>query len=81
MTKTPLFYQGATKRLNLQLARSYEYAARHFSGSNLYLDEMQKNVRYAEQVAAQRDTSMLRRRPPRTLVPGTEPYPKTLISF
>ncbi len=62
VTRTPLFYQGATKRLNLQLARSYEYAARHFSGSNLYLDEMQKNVRYAEQVAAQRDTSTRRTR-------------------
>ena len=42
--KTPGFYQGALKRLDLQLARAYEYAATHFGGQNLYLDEMQKNV-------------------------------------
>ncbi|MGQ0654175.1 MAG: hypothetical protein ACT4P4_18240 [Betaproteobacteria bacterium] len=72
--KTPLFYQGASKRLNLQLARSYEYAASHFGGANPYLDEMRKNVRYAEQPGA-----LLRRVPPRTLRPEVEPYPRTLL--
>jgi hypothetical protein len=72
--KTPLFYQGALKRLNLQLARSYEYAAIHFGGSNPYLDEMRKNVRYAEQAGA-----VLRRLPPSTLRPEVEPYPRTLL--
>ena len=28
--KTPMFYQGATKRLDLQLARAYEYDSKHF---------------------------------------------------
>jgi len=48
--KTPGFYMNAAKRLDLQLARAYEYAERHFNGQNLYLEEMQKNVRYAQAV-------------------------------
>ena len=76
--KTPGFYHNATKRLDLQLARAYEYAARHFGGQNLYMQEMQKNVRYA-QLMAQRDaTAGLRRQPPSTLLPGVEPYPREL---
>lgn len=79
--KTPAFYQGAAKRLNLQLARSYEYASRHFGGRNLYLEEMQKNVRYAQLVAQGRNMDLLRRQPPNTLVDGVEPYPKGLIGL
>jgi hypothetical protein len=71
---TPLFYQGASKRLNLQLARSYEYAASHFGGTNPYLDEMRKNVRHAETPGA-----ALRRKAPHTLREGVEPYPRTLL--
>ena len=33
--KTPGFYMNAAKRLDLQLARAYEYADRHFNGQNL----------------------------------------------
>ena len=72
--KTPLFYQGASKRLNLQLARSYEYAASHFGGANPYLDEMRKNVRHAETPGA-----ALRRKAPYTLREGVEPYPRKLL--
>ena len=76
--KTPVFYQGATKRLDLQLARAYEYAGRHFgNGHNPYLQEMQKNVRYAQLVSNQPDAG-LRRQPPSTLAPGVEPYPADL---
>src|SRR4030095_9601415 len=32
--KTPRFYEGACKRLDEKLGRSYEYAARHFGGVN-----------------------------------------------
>ena len=82
VNKTPGFYQGATQRLNLQLARCYDYATRHFSGSNPYLDEMEKNARYAEQVAHAREArSLLRRQPPFTLAPEAVPYPKGLIGF
>lgn len=72
--KTPLFYQGAFKRLNLQLARSYEYASSHFGGANPYLDEMGKNVRHAGDPGAR-----LRRVPPSTLRPDVEPYPPALL--
>jgi hypothetical protein len=76
--KTPTFYQNATKRLDLQLARAYEYAGKHFGGANLYLQEMQKNVRYAQVVAQAPGNGGLRRQPPSTLLPGVEPYPRDL---
>ena len=77
--KTPAFYMNAAKRLDLQLARAYEYAERHFAGQNLYVEEMQKNVRYAQTVAHAPDTDMLRRAPPSTLNEGVEPYPRDLV--
>jgi hypothetical protein len=64
--KTPVFYQSAAKRLDLQLARSYEFARNHFRGDNPYLDEIGKNIRYAQQVAATPEAE-LRRQPPSTL--------------
>ena len=76
--KTPGFYQNASRRLDLQLARSYEFASRHFGGPNLYLQEMQKNMRYAQLIAQAADALGLRRQPPSTLMPGVEPYPKNL---
>jgi hypothetical protein len=80
--KTPAFYQSALKRLELQLAHAYEYAARHFGGQNLYLEEMQKNVRYAQLVAqVPGPGSQLRRQPPSTLLPNVEPYPKDLVAL
>jgi hypothetical protein len=79
--KTPAFYEGALKRLDLQLSRAYEYAARHFGGQNLYLEEMQKNVRYAQLFAQKAGTgSQLRRQPPSTLQPNVEAYPKDLVA-
>ena len=77
--KTPGFYMTAAKRLDIQLARAYEYAGRHFQGQNLYLEEMQKNVRYAQVVGAAPTTEMLRRAPPRTLRQDVRPYPSDLV--
>jgi hypothetical protein len=77
--KTPLFYQNASKRLDLQLARAYDYAGRHFGGENPYLDEMQKNVRYAQLLAHAPSPEWLRRTPPSTLEPNVVPYPKDLV--
>jgi len=77
--KTPSFYESATRRLDLQLARSYDYAGRHFGGSNPYLDEMRKNVRYAKVVASSPSAQLLRRQPPSTLSSEVEPYPRDLI--
>ncbi|MGE0873688.1 MAG: hypothetical protein AB7O31_03345 [Burkholderiales bacterium] len=77
--KTPGFYANAAKRLDFQLARAYEYAARHFGGQNLYVEEMQKNVRHAQVMADQGSVDALRRTPPSTLQPGVEPYPRALV--
>jgi len=62
--KTPNFYKTATLRLKDQLGGVYDYADKHFGGQNLYLDEIDKNIHYAEEVAVQRDLSLLRREPP-----------------
>lgn len=77
--KTPGFYRNATKRLDIDLACAYEYAQRHFGGQNLYLEEMQKNVRFARVVAQAADSEMLRRTPPDTLRADVEPFPKDLV--
>ncbi len=67
--KTPKFYEGACKRLDGKLERSYEYAARFFGGPNLYLDEMRKNIGYAQSVSGAGEVAQrLRRQPPKTLV-------------
>ena len=65
--KTPAFYHSALQRLDRPLAASYHFARRHFNGDNPYLDEIGKNIRYAERVAATPDAE-LRRQPPSTLV-------------
>jgi len=79
--RTPSFYQGAVRRLELQLARAYDYAAKHFGGPNFYLQEMQKNARYAQLVALAPESERLRRQPPSTLLPGVEPFPRNLAAL
>jgi hypothetical protein len=73
--QTPSFYHNALRRLDVQLARAYEYAAYHFGGQNLYLEEMQKNVHYATLLEGSDSSEMLRRTPPETLSSDVEPYP------
>jgi hypothetical protein len=67
--RTHAFCLAATQRLDLQLARAYDYAARHFSGQNLYLEAMQRNVRYALVVARDGHDGRLRRVPPASPIP------------
>jgi hypothetical protein len=62
--KTPLFYQGASRRLRQDLGGCYNYIEKHFGGQNLYFDELEKNINHARAIAAEGDISMLRRRPP-----------------
>lgn len=62
--KTPGFYRGANKRLEDELAGSHKLAEHHFGGQNLYLDEVAKNIRFAQEVSDEGDTSALRRVPP-----------------
>ena len=76
VAKTPTFYEHAVRRLNVQLGRAYEYAARHFGGPNLYIDAMRGNAAYAAEGAA-----VLRRKPPYTLLPQVEPYPRDLFGL
>ena len=76
VAKTPDFYEGAMRRLDAQLGRSHEFAARHFGGENPYLDGMRKNVSYACNPAA-----VLRRQPPCTLLPEVQPYPRDLFGL
>lgn len=58
------FYLFAAQRLDLQLARAYDYAAHHFGGQNLYLDAMHRNARYALVVVQTDPDRLLRRVPP-----------------
>ena len=76
VAKTPTFYEHAVRRLNVQLGRAYEYAARHFGGANPYIDAMRRNAAYAAEGAA-----VLRRQPPHTLLPQVEPYPRDLFGL
>ena len=62
--KTPVFYQGASRRLRHDLGGCYVYIEEHFGGQNLYFDELEKNISHARAIAAEGDISMLRRRPP-----------------
>jgi hypothetical protein len=62
--RTHAFHRFAAQRLDLQLARAYEYAARHFGGENPYLDAMRRNARHALAVARTGPARALRRVPP-----------------
>jgi len=67
--KTPLFFQGARKRLDQDLGGSYAYAQQHFGGQNLYLEELRKNIQFAQEIGEGSDPSILKRVPPETLKP------------
>ena len=77
--KTPGFYRNAVARLDDKLDHAYTYAASHFGGQNLYMEEVEKNVRYAERISRDSKFDMLRRMPPSTLLPTVEPYPEDLV--
>ena len=80
--RTPAFYAGATRRLELQLARAYDYAEHHFGGKNLYLSEMRKNIEHAQRVVQLPSIGEgLRRQPPSTLAADAEPFPKDLLNL
>jgi hypothetical protein len=70
--KTPRHFEGAARRLDEDLGSSYHYIARHFGGENPYVTEIHRNVRFAEAIGRQQDTSALKRVPPSTLVVSTE---------
>jgi hypothetical protein len=65
--KTPSFFRSAAKRLDHDLGGAYQYAGQHFGGANLYMDAVQRNIRFAEKLGDGPELK-LRRRPPSTLV-------------
>lgn len=65
--KTPAFFRSAAKRLDGELGGAYLYAGQHFGGSNLYMEAVQRNIRFAEKLQTG-DMLQLRRTPPSTLV-------------
>ncbi len=66
--KTPDFYAVARKRLDVDLGASHIYAHGHFGGQNLYLDEVEKNIRFAEEIRKQGEgAARLNRVPPKIL--------------
>jgi hypothetical protein len=65
LRKTPNFYQGAQHRLEVDLGGAYRFAGAHFGGSNLYMDEVRKNIRFAEKISAE-DVIPLKRKAPST---------------
>ena len=69
--KTPGFYKSAKKRLDETLQGAYRFVERHFNGQNLYLEEVEKNIQFAEYlIEHDADIGMLQRTPPRT--PGSD---------
>lgn len=62
--RTHEFHLRAMRRLDLQLARAYAYAERHFGGQNLYLEAMQRNACHALVLASAGEEERLRRTPP-----------------
>ncbi len=66
--KTPEFFKGARNRLNVDLGASHSFAHGHFGGQNLYIEEIEKNIRFAEKIRADRENSaLLNRLAPNTL--------------
>ena len=61
---TPQFYRTAMKRLHQQLDAMMRFAEDKAKAKNLYVEEAEKNIRYAENLAKTGDLSALRRRPP-----------------
>ena len=65
--KTPVFFESAVKRLELDLGGAHNYAATHFGGFNLYMHAAAKNVHFAKQVSLGGGRFSLRRTPPETV--------------
>jgi hypothetical protein len=77
--KTPGFYANASRRLDLQLHRAYLYADKHFGGHNIYIEEMNKNVKHAELAMSASERGLLRRAPPSTLLSTVRGFPESLV--
>ena len=59
VTKTPNFFVGARQRLDVDLGGTYAYAHGHFRGQNVYLDEIEKNIRFADEIRQDHEKAAL----------------------
>ncbi len=64
--KTPHFYEGASRRLDADLGGAHKYAQDHFGGQHLYLEELTKNIDFAQTINREGDAP-LKRNPPNTI--------------
>jgi hypothetical protein len=60
------------KRLHQQLDAMMRFAEDKARATNLYVEEAEKNIRYAEALAKTGDLSALRRRPPNSVASATK---------
>jgi len=74
--RTPQFYRTAMKRLHQQLDAMMRFAEDRGKARNLYVEETEKNVRYAETLIETKDLSALRRRPPQPKAVDVRPRGK-----
>jgi len=62
--KTPHFYQGASRRLDSDLGGTHKYAQNHFGGQHLYMEELRKNIDFAQSADDAGASPVLKRNPP-----------------
>jgi hypothetical protein len=59
--KTPTFFEGAMQRLEKDFGSCYRYADYHFGGRDLYRKGIDNNVRFAQVMGQEQNTSALKR--------------------
>lgn len=65
LRRTPEFYAKTSReRLDGAFQSVHRYAAAHFGGRNLYLQEIQRSLRHLDRILASGNWRLLRRRPP-----------------
>ena len=65
--KTPRFYEGASRRLDADLGGTHVYARNHFGGQHLYMEELTKNIEFAQAIVEEGNGTTLKRNPPTTV--------------
>ncbi|HET7731115.1 MAG TPA: HD domain-containing protein [Usitatibacter sp.] len=63
LRKTPSFFASATRRLDVELGGAYQFAQKHFGGTNLYMEAVKQNIRFVERVQAEERIELRRQLP------------------
>jgi hypothetical protein len=78
LRQTPDFYRKyVTNRLNEYFQQVYRYASAFFNGQDLYMQNIEKNIRHLEQLLSRDTLDVLRRIPPNNY--GVSVFPFTSI--